>query len=307
MHAYLKMLNHVVSEGRERSDRTGTGTIGVFGYHFTHNMADGFPLITTKRLHWKSIVAELLWFLSGDTNIKVLRDQGVSIWDEWADANGDLGKIYGHQWRRFGAIYHTREGTDQIANLVLGLQSDPFGRRHIVTAWNPAELDKHSVGLPPCHVLFQCYVEPLKFSERYRILRPDWVPGNFVSPDDVLEIVKEMDITGIPKLGLSLQMYQRSADLFLGVPFNIASYALLLKMLAHVTNYHAHKLHITFGDLHIYKNHLDQVYEQQQRQPKKLPTVMLSPGIDDIFAFQFGDIILHGYDPHPTITGEVSV
>lgn len=265
MKAYLDLLRLVLEKGEPRSDRTGTGTLGVFGAQARFDLSTDFPLLTTKKIHWKSVVYELLWFLRGDTNIAYLKKHGVSIWDEWADANGELGPVYGAQWRAWRAADGTQ--IDQIARLITRLKKDPFSRRHIVSAWNPAEVD--SMALPPCHALFQFHV----------------------SPTDKL----------------NCQLYQRSADLFLGVPFNIASYALLTCMVAHVCGLKPGEFVHTFGDLHLYQNHLEQAREQLARAPKKLPQVRLNPAITAIDGFDFGDIELIGYDPHPLIKAPISV
>ena len=264
MKQYLDLLDFILCQGSEKEDRTGVGTLSTFGYQMRFNLQEGFPLITTKKLHFKSIVYELLWFLRGDTNIKWLNDNGaVRIWNEWADENGDLGPVYGKQWRSFEAkgLY-----IDQIAEVIEQIKVNPNSRRHIVSAWNPAEIDE--MALPPCHILFQFYVNAGK---------------------------------------LSCHMYQRSADVFLGVPFNIASYALLTHMVAHVTGLEVGDFVHTFGDVHIYKNHIEQVKLQLSRESKALPKLMLSPGIEDIDDFTFGDIVLLDYDPHPRIAAKVAV
>ncbi len=265
MTEYLNLLRLVLEKGSPRSDRTGVGTIGVFGAQARFDISEKFPLLTTKKLHTRSIIYELLWFLRGDTNIKYLNENRVTIWDEWADKNGDLGRIYGAQW----TDWRTSDGrsVNQIKNLVEGLKKDPFGRRHIVSAWNPGELDK--MALPPCHALFQFYV----------------------SSD----------------FELSCQLYQRSADLFLGVPFNIASYALLTMMVAQVCGYKPKEFVHTFGDLHIYKNHLDQVREQLSRTPRQLPTMRLNPDKKNLEDFEYSDFTLEGYDPHPSIKAPIAV
>ena len=265
MKEYLNLLKLVMENGSERSDRTGVGTIGVFGAQARFDLRESFPLLTTKKLHTRSIIYELLWFLRGDTNIKFLNENRVSIWDEWADKDGNLGRVYGAQWRDWRAP--DGRHIDQIKNLVEGIRKDPFGRRHIVSAWNPGELDK--MALPPCHALFQFYV----------------------SPDG----------------GLSCQLYQRSADLFLGVPFNIASYALLTMMVAQVCGLKPREFVHTFGDLHIYKNHLDQVREQLSREPRALPKMKLNPGRRELDEFVYEDFTLEGYDPHPTIKAPIAV
>ena len=264
MKQYLDLLNRVLTEGSAKEDRTGTGTISVFEHQMRFNLEDGFPLLTTKKLHLKSIIYELLWFLQGDTNVKYLQDHGVRIWNEWADENGELGPVYGHQWRSWPDY---KGGTiDQIANVVNMIKNNPDSRRLIVSAWNVAEVEK--MALPPCHTLFQFYVANGR---------------------------------------LSLQLYQRSADIFLGVPFNIASYALLLMMVAQATGLKAGDFVHTLGDAHIYKNHLDQVKLQMTRDPRKLPIMKINPEKKDIFSFEYEDFTLEGYDPHPHIAGQVAV
>ena len=264
MKQYLDLLQRVLDEGVRKSDRTGTGTISVFGHQMRFNLQDGFPCLTTKKLHLKSIIHELLWFLAGDTNIKYLNDNGVRIWDEWADENGDLGHVYGYQWRS----WKTPDGQtiDQISNLVKSLKENPDSRRHIVSAWNVADID--NMALPPCHALFQFYVADGK---------------------------------------LSCQLYQRSADLFLGVPFNIASYALLTMMLAQVCGYQYGEFIHTFGDAHIYLTHLEQVHTQLERTPRPLPKMKINPDVKDIFSFKYEDFELVDYNPYPHIKAEVSV
>ncbi len=264
MKQYLDLLNRILTEGVEKTDRTGTGTISIFGHQMRFNMADGFPLLTTKKLHLKSIIHELLWFLKGDTNVKYLQENGVRIWNEWADENGDVGHIYGYQWRS----WPTYDGgfIDQIQRAVDDIKNNPDSRRIIVSAWNVADLDK--MNLPPCHAFFQFYVANGK---------------------------------------LSLQLYQRSADTFLGVPFNIASYALLLLMMAQVTGLEAGEFVHTLGDTHIYKNHLEQVQLQLQREPRPLPKMTLNPNVKSIFDFKYEDFTLTDYNPHPHIAGKVSV
>jgi len=261
---YLDLLNHVLTNGIQKTDRTGTGTRSVFGYQMRFNLDDGFPLLTTKKLHLRSIIYELLWFLRGDTNIKYLHDHKVSIWDEWADENGDLGPVYGSQWRSWP---DGRGGTiDQIANLIDQIKHNPDSRRLMVTAWNPAEIE--DMALPPCHCLFQFYVANGR---------------------------------------LSCQLYQRSADIFLGVPFNIASYALLTMMVAQVCGLRPGDFVHTFGDAHIYNNHIEQCNLQLSRDPRPLPTMRINPEVNDIFGFDFDDFTLENYNPHPHIKGEVSV
>lgn len=264
MKQYLDLLRHIRTEGVKKEDRTGTGTISTFGYQMRFNLEDGFPLVTTKKLHLKSIIHELLWFLQGDTNVKYLQENGVRIWNEWADENGDLGHIYGYQWRS----WPTYDGgfIDQISEAVETIKHNPDSRRIIVNAWNVADLK--NMNLPPCHMFFQFYVADGR---------------------------------------LSLQMYQRSADSFLGVPFNIASYALLLQMMAQVTGLKAGDFIHTLGDAHIYLNHLEQVDLQLTREPRPLPRMILNPDVKDIFSFKYEDFTLEGYDPHPHIAGKVSV
>jgi thymidylate synthase len=265
MRAYLDLLRHVLTHGERRDDRTGTGTLGVFGAQCRYDLRLGFPLLTTKKLHTRSIIHELLWFLRGDTNIRYLQEQGVSIWDEWADANGDLGPVYGKQWRLWAAPDGRQ--IDQLADLVAQIKASPHSRRHVLSAWNPADVG--SMALPPCHCLFQFYV----------------------GADN----------------RLSCQLYQRSADLFLGVPFNIASYALLTHMMAQVTGHQPGEFIHTFGDLHLYLNHLDQARLQLERDPRPLPTLRLNPAVTDLFAFRFEDISIDHYHPHPAIKAPIAV
>ena len=264
MNQYLKLLEHVKQNGQKKEDRTGTGTMSVFGYQMRFNLNEGFPLLTTKKVHLKSVIYELLWFLSGDTNIKFLKDNGVSIWDEWADENGNLGPVYGHQWRS----WPTSEGReiDQISNLINQIKKTPDSRRLIVSAWNVGEINK--MKLPPCHCFFQFYVADGR---------------------------------------LSCQLYQRSADIFLGVPFNIASYALLTQMIAHVCGLECGEFIHTLGDAHIYTNHINQVNEQLRRKPKKLPQIKINPSVKNIFDFKYDDFSLEGYDPYPLIKAPVAV
>ena len=264
MQQYLDLMRHVLAHGAVKADRTGTGTRSVFGWQMRFDLAKGFPVLTTKKLHLRSIIVELLWFLRGETNIAWLNENKVTIWDEWADDNGDLGPVYGHQWRHWPA----RDGReiDQIVQLIEGLKKNPDSRRHIVTAWNPAEVDR--MALPPCHALFQFYVADGR---------------------------------------LSCQLYQRSADIFLGVPFNIASYALLTMMVAQVVGLKPGDFVHTFGDAHLYSNHLDQAQLQLSREPRPLPTMHINPAVRDIFAFKYEDFRLEGYDPHPHIPAPVAV
>lgn len=264
MRQYLDLLQHVLEHGTIKTDRTGTGTRSVFGHQMRFNLAEGFPLVTTKKVHLKSIIHELLWFLKGDSNIAYLKENGVSIWDEWADANGDLGPVYGVQWRSWPGADGSH--TDQIAQLIQQIKSNPDSRRLIVSAWNVAEIPH--MALPPCHAFFQFYVADGK---------------------------------------LSCQLYQRSADMFLGVPFNIASYALLVLMVAQVCGLQAGDFVWTGGDCHIYANHEEQVKLQLSREPRALPNMLLNPAVTDIFAFKYDDFTLHGYDAHPAIKAPVAV
>lgn len=264
MRQYLDLLDRILTEGVRKTDRTGTGTLSVFGHQMRFRMDDGFPLLTTKKLHLKSIIYELLWFLRGDTNIKFLKDHGVSIWDEWADEHGELGPVYGHQWRAWPD--YSGGTIDQISRAVELIKTQPDSRRIIVSAWNVAEVEQ--MALPPCHALFQLYVAGGR---------------------------------------LSLQLYQRSADTFLGMPFNIASYALLLMMMSQVTGYAAGDFVYTTGDTHLYLNHIDQARLQLTREPRTLPRMTLNPSVRDIFAFRYEDFTLEGYDPHPHIKAAVSV
>jgi len=275
MKSYLDLLRHVMTHGKDREDRTGVGTRAVFGYQWRHNLQDGFPLLTTKKVHMKSVLHELLWFLRGETNVRSLQAAGVTIWDEWADENGDLGPVYGKQWRRW---QHGWGGQiDQIAGLVRDLKANPFSRRHIVSAWNP--VDVPVMKLPPCHTLWQCQVAALP---------EDW---GHVSGSGLLH----------------LHLYARSIDSFLGLPFNIASYAFLLRMLAEVTGLYAGELIISFGDLHIYRNHFDQVSEQLGREPRPLPRLAVRRGVESIDDFRFEDFVIEGYDPHPAIKAPIAV
>ncbi len=264
MRQYLDLMERILADGVEKRDRTGTGTLSVFGHQMRIDLSRGFPLLTTKKLHVKSIIHELLWFLAGDTNIKYLNDHGVRIWDEWADEHGDLGPVYGRQWRSWPA----RDGgtIDQVAEVVAAIRRNPDSRRLIVTAWNPADIER--MALPPCHCLFQFYVAHGK---------------------------------------LSCQLYQRSADVFLGVPFNIASYALLTLMVAQVTKLAPGEFIHTFGDAHLYLNHIEQARLQLSRPPRRLPRMELNPEVGDLFGFRYEDFTLVGYDPHPHIKAEVAV
>ena len=264
MKQYLNLLDHVLVNGVKKTDRTGTGTISVFGYQMRFSLEDGFPVMTTKKLHLKSIIHELLWFISGDTNTRYLNDNGVKIWNEWADKDGNLGPVYGYQWRSWPADGGRK--IDQLANVIQSIQKSPDSRRHIVNAWNVGELDK--MALPPCHILFQFYVADGK---------------------------------------LSCQLYQRSADIFIGVPFNIASYALLTMMVAQVTGLKPGDFVHTLGDAHIYLNHVEQVRLQLTREPYKLPEILINNDVKDIFSFKYEDFSLKDYVAHPHIRGEISV
>lgn len=273
MQQYLQLLQHILDKGVQKNDRTGTGTISTFGYQMRFDLQEGFPLVTTKKLHLKSIIYELLWFLKGETNTAYLKEHGVSIWDDWADANGDLGPVYGKQWRSWEGA--NGETIDQIKDVLHQIKNNPDSRRMIVSAWNVAELPK--MALMPCHALFQFYVAPSN------------------SPE------------GEGKGKLSCQLYQRSADVFLGVPFNIASYALLTMMMAQVCGLEAGEFIHTFGDVHIYNNHLEQVHTQLERKPFPLPTMRLNPEVKDIFNFKFEDFTLENYQCHPAIKAPVAV
>tara|TARA_X000000950_G_scaffold5324_1_gene5490 strand:+ start:581 stop:1405 length:825 start_codon:yes stop_codon:yes gene_type:complete len=274
MKQYLDLVKHVLEKGELKADRTGTGTKSVFGYQMRFDLSEGFPMVTTKKLHLKSIIHELLWFLKGDTNIKYLKDNGVNIWNAWADSNGDLGPVYGFQWRNWN-----NDGIDQISNLINDLKNNPSSRRHLISAWNPSVLPDTSksfetnvangkAALPPCHAFFQFHVSNGK---------------------------------------LSCQLYQRSADIFLGVPFNIASYSLLTLMIAQVCNLEPGDFIHTFGDAHIYSNHFEQMKLQLAREPRSLPTIKINSEVNNIFDFKFEDFILENYDPHPHIKGKVAV
>ncbi|MEM9080897.1 MAG: thymidylate synthase [Verrucomicrobiota bacterium] len=269
MRQYLDLLQHVLDHGEERSDRTGTGTLSVFGHQTRYNLREGFPCLTTKKLHLRSIIHELLWFLKGDTNIAYLKENDVSIWDEWADEHGNLGPVYGQQWRSWPKTDGST--VDQISRLLQSLKNNPHSRRHLVSAWNVGLVD--DMALPPCHLLFQFYVHDIDSEQP----------------------------------GLSCQLYQRSADLFLGVPFNIASYALLTLMIAQVCGYQPRDFVHTFGDLHLYSNHLEQARKQLTRDPRPLPTMNINPDVTDIDNFTFEDFTLTDYDPHPHIKAPVAV
>lgn len=269
---YLDLCRHILENGVAKTDRTGTGTLSTFGYQMRFDLAKGFPLLTTKRVAWKSVAHELLWFLRGDTNVKYLRDNGVSIWDEWADEDGNLGPVYGEQWRNWQAVAYedgyvaSQDGVDQIADVIEQIRTNPDSRRLLVNAWNVGEIDQ--MALPPCHFAFQFYVANGK---------------------------------------LSCQLYQRSGDVFLGIPFNIASYALLTHMIAHVTGLQVGEFVHTIGDAHIYTNHIEQVKTQLQREPRDLPTLEITRLTDDIDAITFEDFVISGYDPHPKLSGKVAI
>ena len=264
MKEYLELVSHIMENGVKKEDRTGTGTISIFGYQMRFNLVEGFPLVTTKKIHVKSIIYELLWFLKGDTNIKYLNDHGVTIWDEWADDDGNLGPVYGHQWRSWPAP--DGEKIDQISHIINQIKTNPDSRRHVVSAWNVPEVNK--MALPPCHTFFQFYVA---------------------------------------EGALSCQLYQRSADVFLGVPFNIASYALLTMMVAQVCDLKPGVFIHTFGDAHLYTNHLEQAKLQLSRNPRPLPSMKINPEVKDIFSFRYEDFTLQNYDPHPRIKAQVAV
>jgi thymidylate synthase len=262
--SYLDLLHHVMTDGAPKDDRTGTGTLSVFGYQLRHDLTRGFPLLTTKRVFWKSVAHELLWFLRGETNLRYLHDHGVRIWDEWADEQGELGPVYGAQWRSWPTADGRR--IDQIEQVVRSLREDPDSRRHLVSAWNPGEIER--MALPPCHLLFQFYAAQGR---------------------------------------LSIQVYMRSADVFLGVPFNIASYALLNCMVAQITGLEPGDLVMTFGDVHLYRNHLDQAKKQLEREPRRLPELRLNPEVESVFEFGYDDLEILGYDPHPYIPAPIAV
>lgn len=330
---YEELLETILTKGKVREDRTGTGTIGMFGLQMEYDLQDGFPLITSKKLHTKSIIYELLWMLAGDTNIKYLNDHGVTIWDEWADENGDLGPVYGKQWRNWRGKLITLKNAgptdilgkemqfigepvydsiDQIQELMDGLENNPYSRRHIVSAWNPAYVKV--MALPPCHCLFQFYVEDLSLEERYQLYK------NMQKKDELLAVDSQwvvsehsehenLDKAGVPRRSLSCKLYQRSADTFLGVPYNIASYSFLLHMVSQQLNMMPSRFIWTGGDCHIYSNHIEQVKLQLERhgkEQKKLPTLKLSKA-RDIFSYEFEDFHIYNYDSHPHIAAPVAV
>jgi thymidylate synthase len=322
MEQYKNLVREIQNNGVSKGDRTGTGTKSIFGHQMRFDLEkDGFPLVTVKKTHWPSVVHELLWFLKGDTNVEYLQENGVKIWNEWANENGDLGPVYGKQWVNWGGPKWTQpdpnkgyleehfkkvEGINQIQNVIDTLKTNPNSRRMIVSAWNVGELP--FMALEPCHAFFQFYTSPLKPFER-----SDWVKENNLIDkvnevenqfDDVMEC---LDSLGVPKYRLSLQLYQRSADTFLGVPFNIASYSLLLQMIAQCVDMVPSEFIWTGGDCHLYDNHEEQVNELLKRKPKELPTVKLNPEIKDVFDFKYEDIELVDYNPHPLIKGKVAV
>jgi thymidylate synthase len=315
MKQYTDLLADVLENGVLKEDRTGTGTLSVFGRQQRYDLTKGFPLVTTKKVHTKSIIHELLWFLSGSTNTKYLKDNGVSIWDEWADKNGNLGPVYGAQWRSWsrinvasfteedltGGLYrgeYAKESIDQIQQLIDQLKTNPDSRRLIVSAWNVAEINK--MKLPPCHLLFQFYSAPLTEDERLDLLELKYPTWDAYDPE-------MLDTCKIPSRKLSCQLYQRSADLFLGVPFNIASYALLMHMVAQQVNMVAGDFVHTIGDAHIYSNHIDQVKEQLSRSHRDLPRLIINRNPKSIFDYRFEDLEIRGYDPHPAIKAPVAI
>lgn len=303
MRQYLDLLKYIMENGTEKSDRTGTGTKSIFGTQMRFNLQEGFPLVTTKKVHFKSVVHELIWLLSGNTNIKYLQDNGIKIWDEWADENGNLGPVYGKQWRK----WHNQ--IDQIKNVIEQIKTNPESRRLIVTAWNPTEIDQ--MALAPCHCFFQFNCRPMTWEQRINSITTHEVSyGNnndFSNSKNIETLYKELDNLGIPKYYLDCQLYMRSNDIFLGCPFNIASYALLTHMIAQVTNTVAGELVYTGGDSHIYSNHYDQVKLQLTREPYSLPKIKLNPHIKNIDDFKYEDIELIDYKCHPTIKAPVAV
>ncbi|MBP6857960.1 MAG: thymidylate synthase [Candidatus Pacebacteria bacterium] len=321
MQQYLSLLRHILQNGTDKSDRTGTGTRSWFGYQMRFDLSEGFPLVTTKKVHLKSIIHELLWFLKGETNIKYLKEHGVKIWDKWADKNGDLGPVYGKQWRSWESNQYfpptpvgggmdteiikghwETKAIDQISDLIKQLKNNPDSRRLIVSAWNVSELEE--MALMPCHCMFQFETHEISEDERRRL----WAIklGRASVYTEKMD-TKALDLVGAPKRVLSCQLYQRSADVFLGVPFNIASYALFTMMIAQVVNMFPGDFVHTFGDVHIYKNHFDQVNEQLSRTPYGLPTMRISPEVKDIFSFKYEDFTLENYQYHPAIKAPVAV
>ncbi len=323
MRQYLDLLQRVMNEGVDKGDRTRTGMRELFGAQMRFDLSNGFPLVTTKKMFLKGIIHELLWFLKGDTNIKYLNDNGVHIWDAWADEAGNLGPVYGSQWRRWTSTFARQsemtdawdvrtKSIDQIANLIEEIKTKPNSRRMIVTAWNPAEVDQ--MALPPCHCLFQFNVTPYTTDERVAIHKESLAPHisrdmypDHVEPEDIEYVTKKLDEIGVPKGKLNCQLYQRSADMFLGVPFNIASYALLTMMVAQVCNLKPGTFIHTFGSAHVYYNHFDQVKEQLTREPLSLPHMEIDPDVKRIDDFKYEDFKLVSYEHHPAIKGKIAV
>lgn len=317
MEQYQKMLKHVLENGRYKEDRTGVGCYSVFGYQNRYDLSQGFPIVTTKKILFDKVVDELLWFLSGSTNVNDLPERSQGLWKPWANKDGELGLIYGEQWRNSGSIGYERSGEDQIANVIKSLKQDPFSRRHMVSSWIPFEIE--FMNLPPCHCLFQFFVEEMSCGER--ILHLDYIEGTKDTWNrHVVDILKDeygnviesecekvLDELNVPKLKLSCQLYQRSADLFLGVGFNISSYALLTHMIAQVCGYGVGEFIHSFGDLHLYANHVEQAKLQLSREPKSLPRLWLNPEIKNIDDFKFEDIRLEGYEHHAFIKAPVAV
>lgn len=318
---YLELLKDVLKNGEEKEDRTGTGTLSVFGRQLRFNLSDGFPVVTTKKIHLKSIIHELLWFLKGSTDISYLKENKVTIWNEWADLKGELGPVYGYQWRKWnkpfkrfecgmgadGGWYNDEwsvDYIDQIEEVINSIKENPFSRRLIVSAWNVSDIDK--MALPPCHLLFQFNCRPISFENRCKYFNKD-ISFNEKSNREKLNIEKEINLKNIPKYYLDCSLYQRSCDLFLGVPFNITSYSLLLSMISQVTNCIPGDFIWTGGDVHIYKNHIDQVKTQINRIPKKLPELFLNKNIKDIDDFVYDDIKILNYDYHPAIKADISI
>lgn len=324
MNQYLDLLSHIKDNGIDDVERTGTGARSVFGHQMRFNLQDGFPLITTKKLHLKSIIHELLWFLNGDTNIKYLNDNGVSIWDEWADERGELGPVYGKQWRSWDVInpknkihvpygewgdskeefLYVNEPIDQIKWAINRLKTNPQCRRIIVSAWNVADIPK--MKLAPCHCLFQFYTAPMTIEERYDLIEKQDPTAECTFRDEK-EAKEFLDIAGVPSRKLSCQLYQRSCDTFLGVPYNIASYSLLLMMFAQCVNMVPHEFVWTGGNVHLYHNHMSQVDEQLTRKPYPLPTMKINPNVKDIFSFKYEDFTLENYQCHPSIKAPIAV
>lgn len=317
MKQYLDLALDVLATGVDKSDRTGTGTRSVFGRQMRFDLSKGFPLLTTKKLHFKSIAIELLWLISGSTNIQFMKDNGVTIWDEWATPEGELGPVYGKQWRQWSSFepeypdleegYGHGKVVDQLAQVIERIKTNPDCRRLIVSAWNPADIPK--MALPPCHAFFQFWTRELTLEERRKMATPGIVVYNpaYADLDPSTMVDQDLDKWGIPRRALSCHMYQRSADTFLGVPYNIASYALLTHMVAHLTGLQVGEFIHSLGDVHFYKNHFDQINEQLKRSPRPLPTLRIGREVKSIDDFKYEDLILEGYDPHPAIKAEVSV